>query len=216
MKKVIIILTAAVATLAACSDVKRKPGSIYMPDMAYSRAYETYADHSNLAEKGVNYNNLPVTGTVSRAENYVYHLAKDKDGDTTNYFASRNTVNPVTSLDSSSLAEAERLYLINCGICHGSKLDGNGPLWKDGAGPYPAAPAVLVGNAKYEAMTDGTMFYSITYGRNLMGAYASQLTPKQRWEIIYYIKHKQGKVGAVAPATAAAAPAAADSAKAAK
>jgi mono/diheme cytochrome c family protein len=36
-------------------------------------------------------------------------------------------------------AEAERLYLINCGICHGTKLDGNGPLYNDGKGPYPAA-----------------------------------------------------------------------------
>ena len=45
---------AAVVVLTSCSDVKRKPGSIYMPDMAYSRAYETYADHSNLKEKGIN------------------------------------------------------------------------------------------------------------------------------------------------------------------
>ena len=30
--------------LASCgSDVRRDPGRIYMPDMAYSRAYETYA-----------------------------------------------------------------------------------------------------------------------------------------------------------------------------
>jgi hypothetical protein len=58
-------------------------------------------------------------------------------------------------------------------------------------------------------MTDGTMFYSITYGRNLMGSYASQLTPKQRWEIVYYIKSKQGK-------TATAAAPVADSAAVAK
>lgn len=198
----------------ACTDVKRTPGSIYMPDMAYSRAYETYADHSNLKDKGINYNNLPVAGTVGRAEGYVYHLAKDKAGDTTNYFASRMTPNPVTSLTKEELTETERLYLINCGICHGTKLDGNGPLWKGGDGPFPAKPATLVGDAKYEAMTDGTMFYSVTYGRNLMGSYASQLTPKQRWEIIYYIKSKQGKNAGSAPAAVAAAPAAADTAAA--
>ena len=43
------------------------------------------------------------------------------------------------------MKEAERLYLVNCGICHGPKLDGNGPLWKDGDGPYPSAPKNLVG-----------------------------------------------------------------------
>jgi hypothetical protein len=48
-----------------------------------------------------------------------------------------------------------------------------------------------VGDAKYEAMAEGTMFYSITYGKNLMGSYASQVSPKQRWMIIHYIKSKQ-------------------------
>ncbi|MCA0382421.1 MAG: cytochrome c [Bacteroidetes bacterium] len=217
MKKLSILLTAVSALLivACSSEVKRKPGSIYMPDMANSRAYETYADHSNLKDKNINYNNQPVAGTVSKGETYVYHLAKDANGDTANYFASRLVENPVTSLNADELKEAERQYLINCGICHGEKLDGNGPLWKGGEGPYPAKPATLVGDAKYEAMTAGTMFYSITYGRNLMGAYASQLTPKQRWDIIHYIKLKQGKVAAAA-APAATAAVVADSTKATK
>ncbi len=217
MKKLSILLTAVSALLivACSSEVKRKPGSIYMPDMANSRAYETYADHSNLKDKNINYNNQPVAGTVSKGETYVYHLAKDANGDTANYFASRLVENPVTSLNADELKEAERQYLINCGICHGEKLDGNGPLWKGGEGPYPAKPATLVGDAKYEAMTAGTMFYSITYGRNLMGAYASQLTPKQRWDIIHYIKLKQGKVAAAA-APAPTAAVVADSTKATK
>jgi len=217
MKKLSILLTAVSALLivACSSEVKRKPGSIYMPDMANSRAYETYTDHSNLKDKNINYNNQPVAGTVSKGETYVYHLAKDANGDTANYFASRLVENPVTSLNADELKEAERQYLINCGICHGEKLDGNGPLWKGGEGPYPAKPATLVGDAKYEAMTAGTMFYSITYGRNLMGAYASQLTPKQRWDIIHYIKLKQGKVAAAA-APAATAAVVADSTKATK
>jgi SNF family Na+-dependent transporter len=50
-----------------------------------------------------------------------------------------------------------------------------------------------VGDAKYESMPAGQMFYSITFGKNLMGSYASQLTAKQRWQVITYIKSKQGK-----------------------
>jgi mono/diheme cytochrome c family protein len=117
----------------------------------------------------------------------------DKTGDTTNYYASRATKNPLPALDEVQTKEAERLYLINCGICHGAKLDGNGPLWKDGDGPYPSKPASLVGDAKYEQMPEGQMFYSITYGKNLMGGYASQLSAKQRWMVIHYIKAKQNK-----------------------
>lgn len=57
--KFIIASLSALVAFTACSDVKRTPGKIYMPDMAYSRAYESYADHSNLAEKGINYNSRP-------------------------------------------------------------------------------------------------------------------------------------------------------------
>jgi cytochrome c len=162
-----------------------------MPDMAYSRAYETYADHSNLAEKGINYNNLPVAGTLARGKEMPFPYAKDAVGDSTNYVASKSVVNPIDSLSKKDLAETERLYLINCGICHGATLNGNGPLYKDGNGPYAAKPATLVGDAKYENMPAGQMFYSVAYGKNLMGSYASQLSRHQRWMIIKYIKNKQ-------------------------
>ena len=205
MKNTLIIasLTAVVA-LTACSDVKRTPGTIYMPDMADSRAYESYADHSNLAEKGINYNSRPVVGTISREEDMPFHIPMDQPGDTTNYTASKAVPNPYDTLSKTDMEEAERLYLINCGICHGDKLNGNGPLYKDGAGPYAAKPAALVGDAKYEAMPAGQMFYSVAYGKNLMGSYASQLSRKQRWQVIAYIKAKQqaGKAKA-APAPAA-------------
>jgi mono/diheme cytochrome c family protein len=203
----IIACLTAVVLLAACSDVKRKPGSVYMPDMAYSRAYESYANHSNLAEKGIFYNNRPVTGTISREEEMPFHIPKDAPGDTTNYTASKLVKNPYDSLSKTQHDEAERLFLVNCGICHGAKLNGNGPLYKDGNGPYAAKPAALVGDAKYEAMPDGQMFYSIAYGKNLMGSYASQLSRKQRWMIIAYIKSKQleGKKAAAPVATATAA-----------
>lgn len=210
MKNTLIIasLTAVVA-LTACSDVKRKPGSIYMPDMAYSRAYESYADHSNLAEKGINYNSRPVVGSISREEDMPFHIPMDMPGDTTNYTASKAVPNPYDTLSKKDMDEAERLYLINCGICHGDKLNGNGPLYKDGAGPYAAKPAVLVGDAKYEAMPAGQMFYSVAYGKNLMGSYASQLSRKQRWQVIAYIKAKQQASKAkAAPAPAADATAA--------
>ena len=205
MKKLsIIAFLSAGAVIVSCSDVKRKPGSVYMPDMAYSRAYETYADHSNLAEKGINYNNRPVEGTLARGEEMPFHVGKDVAGDTTNYFASKAVKSPIDTLDKKQLVEAERLYLINCGICHGPKLDGNGPLYKGGEGPYPAKPATLVGDAKYEAMPEGQMFYSVAYGKNLMGSYASQLSRTQRWMVIKYIKTKQAAAKATAAPAATA------------
>jgi mono/diheme cytochrome c family protein len=202
---IITVLSAAAVIVVSCSDVKRNPGMVYMPDMAYSRAYETYADHSNLAAKGINYNNMPVAGTISREEEMPFHLTKDVPGDTAHYVAAKLVKSPIDSLAGKDIAEAERLYLINCGICHGTKLDGNGPLYNEGKGPYPAAPKNLVGDAVVSVMPEGQMFYSVTYGKNMMGSYASQLSRKQRWMVIKYIKGKQLQAKAAAAKTATAA-----------
>ncbi len=211
MKKLSIIafLTTSVVIIS-CSDVKREPNKIYMPDMAYSRAYESYAERDstkfteNESERGMKifYNNRPVVGTISMGEEMPFPIAKDLPGDTANYVASKAIKNPIDSLSAKDLVEAERLYLINCGVCHGKALDGNGPLWKDGNGPFPAAPKNLVADAVVGNMPDGQMFYSIAYGKNLMGSYASQLSRKQRWQVIYYVKQKQKETKAAAAAPA--------------
>jgi hypothetical protein len=76
------------------------------------------------------YNNMPVAGTIARGEEMPFHIPKDAAGDSTNYVASKQVKSPIDSLTPNDAAEAERLYMINCGICHGTKLDGNGPLYK--------------------------------------------------------------------------------------
>jgi mono/diheme cytochrome c family protein len=198
--QLIIYLIIAGLIITGCSDVRRNPGRVYIPDMGYSRAYETYAARdsnvfttdSNESGRKIFYNNMPVAGTVARGEVAPFFLTKDSPGDSINYVASKQITNPLTNIDPVQMKEAERLYLVYCGVCHGPKLDGNGPLYKDGNGPFPSAPANFVGNDKYKVMPEGQMFYSVTFGKNLMGSYASQLTRTQRWMVISYIKSKQG------------------------
>jgi mono/diheme cytochrome c family protein len=190
--------------LASCgSEVRRDPGRVYMPDMAYSRAYETYSvtpeQKEVLLKKGIHYSDVPVSGTMKRGALLPFDIPKDAAGDTAYYVASKAVRSPLTGLDPATMVEAERLYLVNCGICHGMKLDGNGPLYRGGDGPFPAKPATLVGDAKYEAMPEGQMYYSVTYGKNKMGSYASQLDTRQRWMVIAYVKSKQAAVKPVPP-----------------
>jgi len=130
MKKlsVISLVLLSVLILVSCSDVRRSRGKEYMPDMGYSRAYETYAPHENLTLNHINYTAMPVPGTIKRGEVFPFSIPRDKEGDSVNYIASRQVVNPIPALDSPQLKEAERMYLINCGICHGTALDGNGPF----------------------------------------------------------------------------------------
>ena len=207
MKKIAIItgiITASVL-LGSCRG-KRSEGHAYMPDMFYSRAYETYAaldsakftNDTLLAGGKIYYDRMPVPGTVARGELAIFPLAIDKPGDSVNYVASKNIANPLPALSAADSMEAARLYLINCGICHGDKLDGMGPLFKND-GPYKAAPKNLIGDPIVSQMPDGQMFYSITYGKNAMGSYASQLSTRQRWMIVHYIKDQQA--AAKKPAT---------------
>jgi mono/diheme cytochrome c family protein len=174
------------------------PGQSYMPDMYYARAYEAYGynnvhgEYDSLRNRGITYNGLPVAGTIARGDVGQYHLTNDSAG----LLASNALRNPFDSVNAApaNLKEAERLYLINCGICHGTALDGNGPLWNNGNGPYPAAPRPL--NADYaKNLSDGHYYHVITFGKGAMGSYASQLRPEQRWWVIKYIRSKQG-VGA--------------------
>lgn len=202
MKKYLVISGLFFSVVLAGCGAGKNPGYAYMPDMFYSTAYETYAPSAErLQPYGATYTGLPVAGTVSRQDdlNFVYTLKNDSAG----YEQSAFVKSPLDSMSAAiDLKEAERLYLINCAICHGAKLDGNGPLFKGGEGPYTAAPKNFM-DPETMKLADGTMYHSITYGIRAMGSYASQLTPRQRWEVIAYIRSKQkGAAPAASDSTA--------------
>ncbi len=187
--------------LVSCDKTRRNAGRAYMPDMAYSTAYETYAPaqerlRASGAESEPVYSGKPVAGTVARGDMLPVHIS----GDTTGYNQAVSLKNPLAT-GSFDMKEAERLYLVNCGICHGAKLDGNGPLYNGGNGPYTAAPKNLLAD-DMKALPEGKMFHVVTYGKGQMGSYASQLNVRQRWEVIAYVKSKQFPQGAAEKPTA--------------
>lgn len=175
--------------LAACRD-KTKRNSIYMPDMFYSRAYETFNSTLYLTEKSIRFNPTPVEGTIPLNVDLPYHLSATQAG---RQAAKQQLHNPYAQLNEKEMQQAKRLYLVHCAICHGDKLDGNGPIYNDGEGPYPARPATLAGGDK-DADPDGEYFHTITYGKNLMGAFGERLSVKERWMIITYIRSEQDKI----------------------
>lgn len=194
MKKVKILLAFALAVLLITAvescDSKREPGKTYMPDMAYSRAYEAYAEN-NLKAEGINYVGYPVEGTIRRGDLFPYTLPDDSNG----YRMSAQVKDPLPPLDTIQMAEAQRLFNINCAICHGVNLDAQGPLAT--GGKIPAVANLML--PQHVKMPVGTMFHSITYGKGNMGSYASQLTREQRWMVIQYVKSRENKgTGAMA------------------
>lgn len=209
MKKTVIAALGISMSLAfvSCGGAHgNDPGHAYMPDMYYSRAYEAYGyndvggEYDSLRARGISYNGLTVPGSVARGDAMPTHIT---EADTA---GAKGLQNPFTGMagNVAMMKEAERVYLVNCGVCHGPALDGNGPLWKGGDGPYPAAPRALNGDYA-KALTDGSIYHTITFGKGAMGSYASQVRPEQRWWVIDYIRSKQGGGKKDSTATAASA-----------
>ena len=188
------LLLSGIIFFCSCGG-KNTPGRIYMPDMAYSRAYESYAprdstkftmDFSKAGGNMIFFNNKPPKGTIKRGDLFPYTLANDSNG----YKMSAGVKNPFDTITVSkaAMAEAGRLFNINCAICHGATGAANGPLSTAG---HIGGVANLTADA-YVKMADGTMFRSIAYGQGIMGSYASQLSKAQRWMVIKYIRTLQG------------------------
>jgi len=101
--------------------------------------------------------------------------------------AGRYLHNPLEKNDI-NLKKGEDLYGKFCVHCHGTTGQGDGPVGLK----LPGAPPSYTG-AVLMALPEGKMFHTITYGKNLMGSHASQLTVDERWKIIMYVHKLQGK-----------------------
>ena len=214
MKKIVLISGVFIlaAWISGC-DSKREPGHVYMPDMAYSRAFETYAERDSTIfttdpanpKHLIFYNNMPVKGTLKRGELPDYKVPNDSMGLLT---LSSTVTNPLPPLTTDDSIEAGRLFNINCAICHGVGAENNGPLAS--SGKFGGIKSIM---AAAPTFADGRIFHVMTYGQNMMGSYASQLTRTQRWRIVQYIRSLQAQKAAGESAPATTAKAAADSVK---
>ena len=101
---------------------------------------------------------------------------------TTNFVA--NNPLPVTM---ELLKRGQQRFTINCSPCHGALADGNGITKKIGA----MAVVANLHDKRIAEMADGELFFVITNGRNLMGAYGPNVTVQDRWAIIAYLRALQ-------------------------
>ncbi len=98
---------------------------------------------------------------------------------------------PITA---EGLAKGEELYNVFCAICHGEKANGLGYLVAE-ENPnvaYPVQPANLLLD-DYLYSSNGRYYYSIMYGKNVMGAYKDKLSYEERWQVIHWIRHLQAE-----------------------
>lgn len=174
MKKYIkfSIVLLVVGALTSCAD-KRKPQVQYMPDMYVSVPYNTNGS-SGINGKPVNMK--PVAGTIARG-NVPYEYA-DTNAD---YERAKLELKSPLEKNEGNLENGKKMYDIYCISCHGKKGDGNGVLSQ--REKFEGIP-----NYKDRDLTEGNIYHVIMYGKGLMGSHASQLTLKERWQIVQYVE----------------------------
>jgi len=177
-------LVAAVISITSCKE-KNGLAPEYMPDMYRSPAVEPYVDYAELRGKQGNeeFKNKmtarhSVEGTVARGfMPYIYNNTPEDY-----QLAGEKLQNPVT-FNESVVKDGKELYGMFCVQCHGKTGQGDGILVQ--RDKFPPLPVKF---AEGLDISQGKMFHTITYGKGLMGAHASQLNQEERWKLVHYIR----------------------------
>jgi mono/diheme cytochrome c family protein len=180
------LVIAVAAILSSCHD-KRSRGLEYAPNMYYPIAYNP--DQKNKIFADGKSAQLPPAGTTPIGFTRFDQFPNTNEG----YLAaSESIINPLP-VNKENLVEGQQLYLAMCGPCHGEKGAGNGKIVE--LGKYPAPPSYATGmssrGGQMKDLTDGKIYHTLQYGLNLMGSYASQLSPEERWKVTMYVHELQ-------------------------
>lgn len=187
----VVSVLAVVGVLGFRGSQFRKPPLYIFPDMEWQPKLRPQTANGFFAN-GLS-SQLPVPGTIARSAQvltaagpvYPYQDASVNTGrvpGTTNFVE----LNPM-AITAGLLNRGQQRFTINCSPCHGQLADGNGITRKIGA----MAVVANLHDRRIVEMTDGELFYVITKGRNLMGAYGPNIVPEDRWAIIAYLRALQ-------------------------
>lgn len=185
-----VAFTAASLLSACMKENPDSPGYEYMPDMYRSPSAETNManQYDSILVNGVwlhdttlMYNMLPPDGTIPRGFT-PFPYENTPQGDS---LASKFWMNPLEHSDAVE-DEGKFLYTRYCVYCHGDKGDGNGKLVE--SGKYGSQPPNYATRLKEGLLTDGHVYFVITYGIRNMGSHGSQLEPNERWKVVEYVQ----------------------------
>ena len=94
----------------------------------------------------------------------------------------RNPVDP----NPEAVESGKKLYGIYCALCHGMDAKGGGPV----AGKFVPPPDLTLD--VFRNRPDGFLYQTVADGGPLMPAQGDALRPRERWEIVIYLRQLQG------------------------
>lgn len=180
----------AAIVMTSCKSDPNSPGFEYMPDMYRSPSMETYVENkTGFGGKDSMTARMPVMGTIPRGFE-MFPL----DGSNEAYYIADSLKNPI-AFSEEVMEYGKDRYTKMCSHCHGETGAGDGLVVTNGGHPPP--PAFNGGNSsrggKMNDLGAGKIVHTITYGLNMMGPHASQISLEDRWKIAHYIQELQGK-----------------------
>jgi mono/diheme cytochrome c family protein len=98
-------------------------------------------------------------------------------------------LNPVPA-DEVSLQRGNILYDLHCRLCHGELGHGDGSL----ADYFDRTPENLTG-PQITAEFDGSVYLTIVQGFGEMPPLAENLTPRERWDVVNFVRTLPYRVG---------------------
>ena len=170
----IAIVVLMVGSIVSCKKDTR-PNYQFFPQMYEPVGYETYGESSMFPNDAVAL--LPAEGSIPRGFK-PFEIENTTEG----YELAKATLtSPLDSLQV-DYAKGAPLYAIYCGICHGNLGNGQGNLVKR---------EKILGVPSYDdagrAITEGSIYHTMYYGKNAMGSYANQLNEEERWQVVAYV-----------------------------
>ena len=99
--------------------------------------------------------------------------------------AKAKAMKPTENLaDKSVIADGKAVWYKHCKACHGSKGLGDGPK-----GAMLKADPGDFSSTKFQAQSDGTLYYKTITGKGEMPAYAKKITNEDdRWALVAYMR----------------------------
>ena len=177
----ITLLVGITILVSSCKD-DSKPNYQYMPNMYEPVSYSTYSQADVF--KGGKEGQLPVEGTINRGfEVYEYPNTPEA----LIAVKAANLKSPLGELSQKDKDKGKELFGIYCMICHGELGNGQGKLVTQGK--FLGVP-----NYKDRVINEGSIFHVETYGLNLMGSHANQLSKKERWLVAAYVVELKSKL----------------------
>lgn len=177
----VIILCLTGLMILSCDRNRNMRGYDFIPDMHYSRAYDTYSENPNFEDSMTM--RTPVHGTVPIGivpfRYTIDSVSRAKAG--------RELINPYTASEE-VIASGKILYTTFCIGCHGPLGKGDGQLFISGL--YPLKPREISA-APTVKLRDGEIYHTITLGFGSMGAHGAQIRPADRWKIVHYVRELQ-------------------------